>query len=150
MAKWFGAHYNQEIRISSADEIVIIIIINLGLLFFLFPLQKAENVWTVLHQTESLALVMLCQIRLCPRRLAVHILREVKMLLKALITPDSDEPVIDVIDKCCPQIIEKCLSKFFLIIRSIFVDCSKVYNGTVRYGHTFLTDRNYQLGGWFL
>lgn len=53
---------------------------------------------------------MLCQIRLCPRRLAVHILKEIKTLLKAMNAPDSDEPVIDVIDKCCLVVIEKCLS----------------------------------------
>ena len=31
--------------------------------------------------TEALALVMLCNVRLAPRKVAVHILREVKQLL---------------------------------------------------------------------
>lgn len=69
------------------------------------------------HLVEGLALVMLCQCRLCPRRLSVHILREVKNLLKGLNYPESDLdlPVIDVIDKCCPDVIEKCLGWYYLI-----------------------------------
>lgn len=66
------------------------------------------------HLVEGLALVMLCQCRLCPRRLSVHILKEIKNLFKPLSHPDGDLPVIDVIDRCCPDVIEKCLGKSFL------------------------------------
>lgn len=69
-----------------------------------------EAVGTVLHMVEALALVMLCHCRLYPRRLAVHILREVKHLLKLVGSAGHDQPVIDVIDKCCPVVFEKCLS----------------------------------------
>ena len=44
--------------------------------------QKIEPVSGVFHLVEGFALVMLCNCRLYPRRLAVHILREIKLLLK--------------------------------------------------------------------
>jgi hypothetical protein len=44
--------------------------------------QKIEPVSSVFHLVEGFALVMLCNCRLYPRRLAVHILREIKLLLK--------------------------------------------------------------------
>lgn len=46
--------------------------------------QKVEPVSSVFHFVEGFALVMLCNCRLYPRRLAVHILREIKLLLKTL------------------------------------------------------------------
>lgn len=46
--------------------------------------QKVEPVSSVFHLVEGFALVMLCNCRLYPRRLAVHILREIKLLLKTL------------------------------------------------------------------
>ncbi|XP_043493885.1 protein furry isoform X2 [Polistes fuscatus] len=70
--------------------------------------QKVEPVSCVFHLVEGFALVMLCNCRLYPRRLAVHILRELKFLLKILGTSDDDQPVIDVIDACCPTVLEKC------------------------------------------
>lgn len=47
-------------------------------------LQKVEPVSNIFYMVEGFALVMLCNCRLYPRRLAVHILREVKLLLKTL------------------------------------------------------------------
>ncbi|XP_031346669.1 protein furry isoform X1 [Photinus pyralis] len=70
--------------------------------------QKSEPISSVLHLVEAYALVMLCNVRLSPRRLSVHILKDVKILLKT-INCSEDVPVIDVIDRCCPQILEKCL-----------------------------------------
>ncbi|XP_034942121.1 protein furry isoform X2 [Chelonus insularis] len=70
--------------------------------------QRIEQASSVFHLVEGFALVMLCNCRLYPRRLAVHILREVKMILKAVGGPETDQPVIDVIDACCPSVIEKC------------------------------------------
>lgn len=64
--------------------------------------QKVEPASAVLHLVEGFALVMLCNCRLCPRRLSVLILREVKTLLKCLGGPgvaDGDQAVIDVIDR---------------------------------------------------
>lgn len=45
-------------------------------------LQREQSACSVFHQVEGFALVMLSNNRLCPRRLAVHILREVKTLIK--------------------------------------------------------------------
>ncbi|XP_058793249.1 protein furry isoform X2 [Phymastichus coffea] len=69
--------------------------------------QKIEPVSNVLHLVEGFALVMLCNCRLYPRRLAVHILREIKHLLKTFASLEDDQPVIDVIDTCCPVVLEK-------------------------------------------
>lgn len=49
-----------------------------------FYLQKVEPVSNIFYLVEGFALVMLCNCRLYPRRLAVHIFREVKLLLKTL------------------------------------------------------------------
>ncbi|CAH2001764.1 unnamed protein product [Acanthoscelides obtectus] len=71
-------------------------------------LGKSESMSSVLHLVEALALVMLCTYRLTTRRLSVMILKEVKSLLKVLNC--SDQPaVIDVMDQCCAQVVEKCL-----------------------------------------
>jgi hypothetical protein len=81
----------------------------MSLYTYVIILQKMEPVSNVFHLTEGFALVMLCNCRLYPRRLSVHILREVKMLIKSLGCFEDDQPVIDVIDRCCPQVMEKCL-----------------------------------------
>ncbi|XP_067645046.1 protein furry isoform X3 [Eurosta solidaginis] len=64
---------------------------------------------TTLHFVEGFALVLLCNYRPFLRKLAAMILKEVKNLMKALGIPETEPPVIDVIDKCCPQVLEKCL-----------------------------------------
>ncbi|CAD7002946.1 unnamed protein product [Ceratitis capitata] len=64
---------------------------------------------TTLHFVEGFALVLLCHYRPFLRKLAAMILKEVKNLMKALGIPETEPPVIDVIDKCCPQVLEKCL-----------------------------------------
>lgn len=65
---------------------------------------------TTLNLVEGLALVTLCNYRAPPRRLAVHILKEVKSIMKLLGLPETEPPLIDVIDKCCPKV---CMSFFF-------------------------------------
>lgn len=70
---------------------------------------KSEPVSSVLHLVEALALVMLCNYRVSSRRVSVLILKEVKCLLK-LLNCSEEPPVIDVIDPCCAQAVEKCLS----------------------------------------
>lgn len=65
---------------------------------------QLQPLTTTLHFVEGFALVMLCNCRSYPRKLAVMILKEVKNLMKALGLPETDPPLIDVIDKCCPQV----------------------------------------------
>ncbi|XP_055531189.1 protein furry isoform X3 [Wyeomyia smithii] len=64
---------------------------------------------TTMHLVEGFALVMLCNCRPAPRKFAVNILKEVKILMKALGIVETEPPLIDVIDRCCPQVLEKCL-----------------------------------------
>ncbi|KAM8710624.1 hypothetical protein ACLKA7_017276 [Drosophila subpalustris] len=64
---------------------------------------------TTLHFVEGFALVLLCNYRPYLRKLATVILKEVKNLMRALGIPETEPPLIDVMDRCCPQIIEKCL-----------------------------------------
>lgn len=59
---------------------------------------------TTLHYVEGFALVLLCNCRPFLRKLAALILKEVKNLMKALNIPETEPPLIDVIDKCCPQV----------------------------------------------
>ncbi|CAO1322409.1 unnamed protein product [Diamesa hyperborea] len=82
---------------------------------------------TTLHLVEGFALVMLCNYRPPPRKLAVHILKEVKAIAKLLGLPEIEPPLIDVIDKCCPQILEKCMhmlpqSERTAILNANFID----------------------------
>jgi len=60
------------------------------------------------YQTEGLALLMLCSVRSSSRRLAVHILKEIKALADAVGVNES--PVIDVLDKVCAAACEKMCS----------------------------------------
>ncbi|XP_075160591.1 microtubule binding protein furry isoform X3 [Haematobia irritans] len=64
---------------------------------------------TTLHFVEGHALVLLCNYRPYLRKLAAMILKEVKNLMRALGLPETEPPLLDVIDKCCPQVLEKCL-----------------------------------------
>lgn len=59
---------------------------------------------TTLHFVEGYALVLLCNYRPYLRKLAAMILKEVKNLMKALGIPETEPPLLDVIDKCCPQV----------------------------------------------
>ncbi|XP_037037722.1 protein furry isoform X7 [Bradysia coprophila] len=73
------------------------------------PKKNEQPLATTMHYVQGFALVMLCNCRSYPRKLAVNILKEVKNLIKALGLPETEPPLIDVIDKCCPQVLEKCL-----------------------------------------
>lgn len=54
----------------------------------------------VLRLAEGFAIVLLCSCRQAPRRVAVAVLREVKLLSKALGEEDPvNQPVIDVMDR---------------------------------------------------
>jgi Cell morphogenesis N-terminal len=68
-------------------------------------LKKPEiPISTTIHLVEGFALVMLCNYRPAPRRLAVHILKEVKCIAKLLGLPETEPALIDVMDKCCPKV----------------------------------------------
>lgn len=71
--------------------------------------KNDQPLTTTMHFVEGFALVMLCNCRSYPRKLAVSILKEVKNLAKTLALPEPEPYLIDVIDKCCPQVLEKCL-----------------------------------------
>jgi hypothetical protein len=68
---------------------------------------------TTLHLVEGFALVMLCNYRPSPRRLAVHIMKEVKCIIKLLGLPETEPPLIDVMDRCCPKV---SIHTFILIV----------------------------------
>ncbi|XP_045464267.1 protein furry isoform X2 [Harmonia axyridis] len=68
---------------------------------------KIESLNFALNMVEALAMVMLCNNRLTTRRVSVLILKEVKTLFKLLNI--SNIAAIEVMDKCCPKIIEKYL-----------------------------------------
>lgn len=72
--------------------------------------KKAEQpLVTTMHYIEGFALVMLCNCRAYPRKLAVNIMKEVKNLSRALGLLETEPFLIDVIDKCCPIVLDRCL-----------------------------------------
>jgi Cell morphogenesis N-terminal len=81
--------------------------------------KKAEiPISTTLNLVEGFALVMLSNYRPAPRRLAVHILKEVKCIVKLLALPETEPPLIDVMDKCCPKV-RKLLIAYFLLAEGV-------------------------------
>ncbi|XP_013162097.1 PREDICTED: protein furry isoform X3 [Papilio xuthus] len=71
--------------------------------------MKHEPLVSVLRGAEALGLVMLCQCKSYPRRLAVHILREIKYLLEKLQLTREEPALIDAADAHVPYFAEKCL-----------------------------------------
>lgn len=66
---------------------------------------------TTFYLVEGFALMMLCNCRPFPRKYGYFILKETKALVKALNLPETEPPLIDVIDKCCSDVLqEKCYS----------------------------------------
>lgn len=41
--------------------------------------------------------------------MAVIILREIKLLIRALGLQETEPPLIDILDRFCPQVLEKCM-----------------------------------------
>ncbi|XP_026316911.1 protein furry isoform X2 [Hyposmocoma kahamanoa] len=70
---------------------------------------KMEPLASVVRGAEALGLVMLCQCKAYPRRLAVHILRETKYLLEKLQLTREEPALIDAADAHVPYFAEKCL-----------------------------------------
>ncbi|KAF8358500.1 sax-2, partial [Pristionchus pacificus] len=73
------------------------------------PPLYVVNYPSVLHAIEGFALVMLCQTRPGPRRVAVQIMKECKTILETLSDKikDLDEPVITVLDDATPYVVRK-------------------------------------------
>ncbi|KAL3879804.1 hypothetical protein ACJMK2_032086 [Sinanodonta woodiana] len=86
-----------------------------------------------LHEVEGLALVMLCSHRTVTRKLAAHLLKEVRLIVSQ--TPVTDNTpdhgfghlLIDVMDESCPVLVERLLpslppSEKTLILNSSHID----------------------------
>lgn len=71
--------------------------------------KNEQPLTTTMYYVQGFALVMLCNCRSHPRKLAVTILKEVKNLSRVLGLPETEPFLIDVIDKCCPSVLDKCL-----------------------------------------
>ncbi|GMT19926.1 hypothetical protein PFISCL1PPCAC_11223, partial [Pristionchus fissidentatus] len=73
------------------------------------PPLYVVNYPSVLHSIEGFALVMLCQTRPGPRRVAVSIMKECKTIFETLTDKikDLDEPVITVLDDATPYVVRK-------------------------------------------
>ncbi|XP_030039716.1 protein furry isoform X2 [Manduca sexta] len=70
---------------------------------------KMEPLASVVRGAEALGLVMLCQCKAYPRRLAVHVMRETKYLLEKLQLTRDEPALIDAADAHVPYFAEKCL-----------------------------------------
>lgn len=71
---------------------------------------RNDNTIPSLHKTEAFAILTLCSCRQPNRRLAALILKETRSLLLLFARKSDEEPVLDVIDRVCPQVVEKCSS----------------------------------------
>ncbi|XP_076468272.1 protein furry-like isoform X4 [Babylonia areolata] len=77
---------------------------------FLGPSPEQIVNLDVLHEVEGLCLVMMCSCRVMTRKVAIHILREVRNIFASYnVAQDSAVCLLDVIDKACPHIVEKLL-----------------------------------------
>ena len=65
---------------------------------------------SVLHMAEGFALALLCHVRIAPRRLSYHILKEVKLLFKILGGLRDESTVLDALDKSTYEVIDSCMS----------------------------------------
>ncbi|PIO75045.1 hypothetical protein TELCIR_02930 [Teladorsagia circumcincta] len=54
-----------------------------------------------------MALVMLCQIRPQPKKIAISLLKEVKQIIAILALDNADTPVINVLDEATPYVVRK-------------------------------------------
>ena len=73
------------------------------------PDPDKPDILKVLHNAEGFALTMLCHIRLAPRRLVVHTLKEVKLLfrLTGVYRGSDDNIVLDAMDKQTRAVVEQ-------------------------------------------
>ena len=73
------------------------------------PDPDKPDILKVLHNAEGFALSMLCHVRSSPRRLAVHTLKEVKMLFQYVTIPRAtdDAVVLDALDRVVKTVLEQ-------------------------------------------
>uniref|UniRef100_A0A7I4YEW8 MOR2-PAG1_N domain-containing protein n=1 Tax=Haemonchus contortus TaxID=6289 RepID=A0A7I4YEW8_HAECO len=76
------------------------------------------NYASVLHAVEGMALVMLCQIRPQPKKIAISILKEVKQIITILALDNADTPVITVLDEATPYVVRKYIEHIPLYERT--------------------------------
>lgn len=81
-----------------------------------FPLY-VQNFASALHAVEGLALVMLCQIRAQPKKIAVALLKEVKQIITILSLDNADTPAITVLDEATPYVVRKYIEHVSLYER---------------------------------
>uniref|UniRef100_A0A8C8DYS1 Furry homolog b (Drosophila) n=1 Tax=Oryzias sinensis TaxID=183150 RepID=A0A8C8DYS1_9TELE len=66
--------------------------------------------WSVLHAVEGLALLLLCSCQISTRKLAVSVLREIRLLFAALgHAEDDDKPMIEVMDQLSPAVMDSII-----------------------------------------
>lgn len=99
------------------------------------PKKNEQPLATTMHYVQGFGLVMLCNCRSYPRKLAVNILKEVKNLMKALGLPETEPPLIDVIDKCCPQVNVLSFFSFFLLFIKQDVKCCRFWKNVFQCFH---------------
>jgi len=73
------------------------------------PDPDKPDILKVLHNAEGFALTMLCHVRVAPRRLVVHTLKEVKLLfqLTGVHRTSEDLIVLDAMDKVTRSVVEQ-------------------------------------------
>ncbi|VDO34218.1 unnamed protein product [Haemonchus placei] len=76
------------------------------------------NYASVLHAVEGMALVMLCQIRPQPKKIAISILKEVKQIITILALDNADTPVITILDEATPYVVRKYIEHIPLYERT--------------------------------
>ncbi|XP_053400043.1 protein furry-like isoform X2 [Mercenaria mercenaria] len=83
-----------------------------------------------LHEVEGLALVMLCNHRVVTRKLAAHLLKEVKQIFSSVPALSSEHVVctslLEAMDQACPAVIERLLPSLVPSERTFILNCSSV------------------------
>ncbi|XP_048776244.2 protein furry homolog-like isoform X2 [Ostrea edulis] len=92
------------------------------------PLVRQEVTdLSVLHEVEGLALVMMCSARVVTRKLAVHLLKEVRNIFNSANTQGSFEPcLLEMIDRSCGDIIKRLLPSLPHSEKSLIMTSSNI------------------------
>ncbi|KAL4229825.1 hypothetical protein ACF0H5_010217 [Mactra antiquata] len=83
-----------------------------------------------LHEVEGLALVMLCNHRIVTRKLAAHLLKEVKQIFSSVPALSTEQVVcrslLEVMDTACPLVVERLLPSLAPSERTFILNSSSV------------------------
>ncbi|XP_015783421.1 protein furry [Tetranychus urticae] len=107
---------------------------------------KGQHTILIIHRLEAIGLVMLVSCRQPTRRLAANLLKETRSLLKCFSSvAESEDPVLDVIDRIRPSVLENCLHTIPASERSVITSSS--YNVDIQWladrtGSAWLTVTN--------